>query len=38
MSVDLGNWKVNEVQLWIMGSRDKEGRYVSCGGIKLGSS
>jgi len=34
--VNLGTWEVDKVQLWVMGSRDEEGRYVNCGGIKLG--
>ena len=36
LPVDLGIWDVDEIQLWVMGSRDSEGRYVSCGGVELG--
>jgi len=36
MPINLGTWDVHEVQLWKMGSRDNEGKYISCGGIRLG--
>ncbi|KAF9522296.1 hypothetical protein CPB83DRAFT_864682 [Crepidotus variabilis] len=35
LPVNLGVWDVGEIQLWIMGSRDGEGRYISCGGVEL---
>ncbi|KAH6907432.1 hypothetical protein BKA70DRAFT_1427824 [Coprinopsis sp. MPI-PUGE-AT-0042] len=35
LPVNLGVYDVNEVQLWVMGSRGPNGEYVSLGGIKL---
>lgn len=35
LDIDLGTVKVNEVQLWVMGSRGPNNEYVNCGGIVL---
>ncbi|KZT59390.1 hypothetical protein CALCODRAFT_481626 [Calocera cornea HHB12733] len=32
---DFGTWTIPAVELWVMGSRDAEGRYVSLGGVPL---
>jgi len=32
---DFGTWDIPAVELWVMGSRDAEGRYVSLGGVDL---
>ncbi|EJU02947.1 hypothetical protein DACRYDRAFT_115250 [Dacryopinax primogenitus] len=32
---DFGIWNISSVELWVMGSRDAEGRYVSLGGVEL---
>ncbi|KZO96767.1 hypothetical protein CALVIDRAFT_536696 [Calocera viscosa TUFC12733] len=32
---EFGTWGIGSVELWVMGSRDAEGRYVSLGGVPL---
>ncbi|TFK17635.1 hypothetical protein FA15DRAFT_675940 [Coprinopsis marcescibilis] len=35
LSVDFGVYDVNDIQLWVMGSRGRNNEYVNLGGIKL---
>ena len=35
VSVDLGSWQVDEIQICQMGSHGAEGEYISCGGCAL---
>ena len=35
VSVNLGDFLVEEIQLWIMGSHGPNNEYISCGGIVL---
>ncbi|PPQ89928.1 hypothetical protein CVT25_009729 [Psilocybe cyanescens] len=33
IGINLGTYRVDEIQLWEMGSRGPDGGYVSCGGV-----
>lgn len=35
VSVNLGIFNVEEIQLWVMGSHGPNNEYISCGGIVL---
>lgn len=33
LPINLGTWDVTNIELWVMGSRDDEGRYISVGHV-----
>jgi len=35
LAVNLGEFHVGEIQLWMMGSHGPDNEYISCGGISL---